>query len=85
MNSLEEEIANNLANEIRQGIDNELLADMLVACGWYRVRLSNLKSSDEKIVDAWTRENCAGKFQHFAYTWLFEDQADAVLFSLKWV
>lgn len=80
---LEEEIANSLAEELRRGIDNELMADMMVACGWTKVRTSVLIVVPTDRED-WCKENCIGAWKKLDYNWLFERVEDATMFTLRW-
>ncbi len=81
----EEEIANALADELRQAIDAELMADMMVACGWTKVKqryyLNNRDAVDRKV---WLEDNCRGHYQTVGMHIVFEDSRDATMYILKW-
>jgi hypothetical protein len=83
--SLEEEIAQKLSNEIAQTIDFELLTDILIACGWNCVKLPSLLNRKRSIdILMWCEENLRKKYKHMGSTFIFEDQGDAVNFTLRW-
>ena len=83
--NLEDEIANKLSNEISQQIDFELLTDVLIACGWHCVKLPSLLNRKRSIdILEWCHDNTRKKYKHMGSTFVFEDQGDAVNFSLRW-
>jgi len=83
--NLEEEIKNNLAQEITQHIDFELLTDVLIACDWHVVKLPSLMNRKRSIdILEWCEENSRRKYKHNGSTFVFQDQGDAVNFALRW-
>jgi hypothetical protein len=83
--TVEEEIAAKLSNEIARHIDFEILLDVLIACGWTKVDLKfslNRKRSIDIL--EWCEENTQGKYKRQDGTFIFEDQGDAVNFTLRW-
>lgn len=83
--NLEEEIANEMSKEIAQAIDFELLTDILIACGWHAVKLPSLLNRKRSIdILEWCEEHSHGKYKHNGCTFVFENQGDAVNFSLRW-
>lgn len=83
--NLEDEIAKELSREISQNIDFELLTDVLIACGWHCVKLPSLLNRKRSIdILEWCEEHTQKKYKHMGSTFVFEDQGDAVNFSLRW-
>lgn len=83
--NLEEEITNELSQQMCSAIDFEILSNMLVeACGWHRVELIHLNSKHTDVV-SWMEKFCKGKHMKRDRSYVFEDQGDAVNFTLKWV
>lgn len=82
----EELLATEAARILQEEIDWELLADMMVACGYTRV-VSNRRYRAEEYaaVRAWTDQNIKGHFRAHAGEFLFKDPHDATLFSLRWL
>jgi hypothetical protein len=83
--TLEEEIATKLSNEIAKHIDFEILLDVLIACGWTKVDLKfplNRKRSIDIL--EWCEENTREKYKRHDSTFIFEDQGDAINFTLRW-
>jgi transposase len=75
------------AQSLRESIDFEVLADVLVnGCGWTDVviDLPFAGTDREKEIIQWVNANCSGKCDHRYGRWVFELAADAVLFKLKW-
>lgn len=84
--NLEEEIAQELSNQIAQEIDFELITDVLIACGWKKVQLGSLLNRKRSIdILIWCEDNIKNKFRHRGSTFLFENQGDAVNFTLRWL
>jgi transposase len=75
------------AQSLRESIDFEVLADVLVTgCGWTDVVIDLMFAGTdrEKEITQWAEDNCAGLHKHHYGRWVFELAADAVLFKLKW-
>lgn len=83
--TVEEQLADHLAEELSQALDDELMADMLVALGWTKVKrdyyLNNRDAVDRKV---WLEENCQGHYKSLGVHFVFEDSRDATMFILKW-
>jgi len=83
--TLEEQIADQIGQEIAQGIDDELMADMMVACGWTRVTRGYYTSREQAVDMAdWLDQNCTGSYRKINNHVLFENERDAGLFILRW-
>ena len=83
--NLEEQIANDLSHELSKSIDFELLTDVLLACGWHKVKLASLLNRKRSVdILDWCYSNCKGKWKHNGSTFVFENQGDAVNFTLIW-
>jgi hypothetical protein len=83
--NLEEEIKNNLAQEITQHIDFEVMLGVLESCGWHVVKLPSLLNRKRSIdILEWCESNSRSRYKHQGSTFVFEDQGDAVNFILRW-
>ncbi len=84
--NLEEEIANNLSNEISKEIDFGVLSSMLVELGWRKVTLTRFFSRKHSIdILMWCEEHIKHPFEHHGSTFVFQNEGDAVNFSLRWL
>ena len=83
--TLEEQIAHQLSKQVSKRIDNELLIEVLTSIGWTKVKYKPVISS-EGAVDCqdWMIETCKGPFKRIGLYFLFENQEDAVMYTLKW-
>jgi hypothetical protein len=82
---LETALMSEMSRQISEEIDFELLTDMLIACGWHCVKLPRLLNRKRSIdILEWCEDNVQKKYRHLGNTFVFEDQGDAVNFSLKW-
>lgn len=59
---------------------------VLTKLGWTSVELSMFKNRQHAVdVYTWAHENCREDFNHHGTFYIFKSQADAVLFTLRWV
>lgn len=82
--NLEDEIAEDLSKQIAQEIDFELLTDILIACGWHKVVLRPMTHEQGKKIDQWVNSQVKGKYKTMGLVWVFENQGEAVNFTLRW-
>ena len=85
--NLEDEIASELSRQMCSSIDFEILSDMLVkACGWHKVEIIHwpFPATPMDVID-WVSKHCQGKYIHRDRSYIFEDQGDAVNFTLRWL
>ncbi len=84
--NLQEEIANSLSNEIAKEIDFGVLSSMLVELGWKKVTLTRFFSRKHSInILMWCEEHIKHPFEHHGSTFVFENEGDAINFTLKWL
>ena len=83
---IESEIANKLGNEIAKSIDAEIMMELLLSCGWHRIKLDRFKNNRHAVdISYWCSDNVKGKWQHNGTTFIFEQQKDATWFALNWL
>jgi hypothetical protein len=87
MNSdLQDQILTNIAKEMQQDIDREILWGMLKGIGWTRVLLDRLQDNKHAIdITYWLEENCTGAYERRGRDFIFENEKDASMFILRWV
>jgi len=85
--NLEEEIVNELATQMQSEMDFTILSDMLVqACGWKKVTLPRFFSRQHSVdILMWCEENIKHPYEHRSTSFVFENEGDAVNFTLKWL
>jgi len=84
-NSIEDEIADNLGNEMAREIDREILWGMLEGIGWCRVMLPRLIDNNHAIdITHWLEDNCKNSFERNGRDFMFESLQDANWFRLRW-
>ena len=86
MKSLQKQVLDDLAQDMQQSIDFEILCGTLVAFGWTRIKIDYVTDTGQawNIVMNWADENFKGEYQEHNGTWLIENPADATAFALKW-
>lgn len=83
--SLEDEFAKILSQEIAKEIDGEILFKIYKMYGWQQVTLETLESVKKSIdVQDWLHANCKSKFFQNGRHFIFEDKNDALMFILSW-
>jgi hypothetical protein len=96
--SLENDIAQSLADKIAKQIDKELLDDMMIAVlkdeGWIETKV-NPAYTDMGMLSGkyeewysrtaeWIHINAQGDYKLIKGQWLFKDPRDATMFLLRW-
>lgn len=84
---ISKEVEDELARTIQEEIDWEIMCDMMVKLGYTKIEMKWPDRIDEVIahnIKEWCRENLQGHYQGRKNIWLFADEKDAVLFSLRW-
>jgi hypothetical protein len=75
--TLEEQITLDLAREMAEQMDFDIIADLL---GWTRVELS---ACDHNVFN-WLDKHCHDEYQRHKQSFIFKDPKDASHFILKW-
>ena len=86
MKSLQAQVLDDLAEDMQQGMDFEILCDTLVRFEWTVIRMEYDPNSGQawNTVINWADDNFEGEFQEYNGTWLIENAKDATMFALKW-
>lgn len=83
--NIENEIADDLAKELQETIDWELMVDMMVAVGWTKVTLPKFFACGITLdMNNWLHRECKRHWRHRSGVWVFEDKNEAMLFKLTW-
>jgi hypothetical protein len=74
------------SEEMQKAIDQEIVDDIimqeLISEGWHCPECKYSKYNAD--ISAWVHLNARGKYGNFNGKWLFENAADATMFTLKW-
>ena len=82
---LEDQMAERMATAMSEEIDWEVLSNMLVSVGWFKVELATLGSNKRAIdINNWMHTECTKHWKHRGKAWVFESRAEAALFRLTW-
>ena len=76
--TLEEQITQQLAREMAEQMDFDIIADML---GWTRVKLSVY---DHNVLN-WVEKHCHDEYRRHKDSFIFKDPKDASHFILRWL
>lgn len=79
-----EEIINEAGRRLSAEIDFTILSDMLVGIGWHKVILRPMTWEHGAELDQWTAKHIKGNFETMGLVWVFEQEADANWFTLRW-
>jgi hypothetical protein len=85
--SMQDEILEELGEKMHSAMDFEILTDILVnACGWHRVELDSFRDNRQAVdIANWCHDTLKNKWKRSGCHFVFEDQGDAVNFTLKWL
>lgn len=79
------DMAEQLAKNIQEEIDFQILSDMLVSMGWHHMTFEPFREEKEAAeLKEWFKTNCKGKVQSYGSNWLFENEKDMAWFILRW-
>jgi hypothetical protein len=85
--NMQDEILDELAEKMHSAIDFEILTDILVkSCGWHRIELDRFRDNREAVdIANWCHDTVKNKWKRSGCHFVFEDQGDAVNFTLRWL
>jgi hypothetical protein len=85
--NMQDEILDELAEKMHSSIDFEILTDILVkSCGWHRVELDRFQDNCQAVdIANWCHDTLKNKWKRSGCHFVFEDQGDAVNFTLRWL
>jgi hypothetical protein len=85
--NMQDEILEELGTQMQSSIDFEILTDVLVkSCGWHRVELKRFKDNHHAVdISYWCHDNIKNAWKRNGRHFVFENQGDAVTFTLKWL
>jgi hypothetical protein len=85
MQTLEDQIAENMVREIQEEIDWSIMTQLYVDSGYTEVIIDRpMAIDDEHNLRNWVEENRTGFVCHRNWHFIFEHSSDAVLFKLRW-
>lgn len=82
--NIQEQIIEDAGRRMAQEIDFQILCGFLEEIGWTKVVLTPMTKEYSDAVDHWTETQLKGNFETMGLVWVFEDEGDAVNFTLKW-
>ena len=84
---MQDEILDELGEQMHSAIDFEILTDILVkSCGWHRIELDRFQNNRQAVdIANWCHDTVKHKWKRMGCHFVFEDQGDAVNFTLKWL
>ena len=85
--NLQDQILEELGEQMHSSIDFKILTDILVnACGWHRIELDRFQSNRQAVdIANWCHDTVKNKWKRNGCHFVFEDQGDAVNFTLRWL
>jgi hypothetical protein len=82
--NLQDEILTESSKRMAESIDFGIISDMLVAIGWTKVVLTPMTHETSTAIDQWIDTKIKGRHKTLGLVWIFENQSDAVNFTLRW-
>ena len=86
-NGLEDALLDEMAHQIQEEIDWEVMCELMQISGWTQITVNwpiRMSESDAHEIKEWCRDNLKGLYKGRGKDWLFMEEKDAVLFSLRW-
>lgn len=85
--NMQDKILEELGTQMHSAIDFEILTDVLVkSCGWHRVELERFKDNHHAVdITTWCHDKIKNQWKRNGRYFVFENQGDAVTFTLKWL
>ncbi len=86
MKSLQQQVLDDLAKDMSNSMDFEILCDVLVRFEWTVLYMDYDPGNGQgwNTVINWADENFEGNYQEHKGTWLIENAKDATMLALKW-
>lgn len=85
LDKIEDDMSKAWAESLKETINFEVLAKMLVQAGWHHVYIPRVLSSELEPMAQWAETNCIGQHRGLGGTWVFEAEIDAAMFKLRWM
>lgn len=91
MSGINDKIEDELAKILQEDIDWEIMVSLMVEVGWRKVTLTKPSTchtsffDDLQEIQDWCDLNVLGKYMSRHKTWIFAEEKDAMLFSLRWL
>lgn len=83
---LQQQIIDQMAKEMAEEQDRQVLWSMFRNEGWHYVEISRFQDNHHAVdISYWLADNCQGKYKRNGKEFLFELGTDATMFSLKWM
>ena len=83
--SLEDEIMETLSKNIQQEMDQSVMLEILVECGWTKVPYHFTSSHHAVDVMMWLDDTLRDNWQRLSGSFIFKDKKDAEWFMLRWL
>jgi hypothetical protein len=77
------EIDDDIQMEITRLVDDDILANIILAQGWHGVTLNTDAIHD--VVVTWCKNNCCDRYYVFHHMCVFRKVEDAMLFQMVWL
>ena len=83
--TLQDQILTNIATEMKNDIDREVMWGMLADTGWTKFSIPRFVDNHHAVdISYWLAEHCQGEYKRNGRHFLFENSKDAMLFMLRW-
>lgn len=81
-----DEAVKRAAKEMADEIDFQVLLGLYKEIGWTEIEFNPHRTTLEvALIKEWTNANCKGHYISRSNRFLFEDEKDAMWFSMRWV
>lgn len=80
---LQDQILANIAKQMQEQIDMDVMMDIL---DWTKIEIDRFIDNYHAMdIREWLEENCKGPYKSYGRNFYFQNEKDAVWFSLRWM
>ena len=85
LRDISDELLERMSAEVAEEINWDIISDMLIEQGWVRVvLLGSIPPYKKNDILDWLHVTCLTKFRQRGSEFLFKEEKDAVMFTLRW-
>ncbi len=81
---LENQIIDDLSKNLATEMDQHILIGFMIELGWKEIIVDPWVHGDLEEILIWTNANVEGNKMYMGNRWVFENEKDATMFTLKW-
>jgi hypothetical protein len=81
---LEKAILDEMSQQLANEMDQHILIGFMIELGWREVIVDPWQHGSLSTIQGWIKDNIANPHMNMGNRWVFENEKDATMFTLKW-